>query len=94
MAPRRRTAKTKVAAAWRDFYETPEGRIAVGALMARFGVYAPFTGLDATSLALNVGERNVCAWIAEQIGHRPDQYVDQRSEVEKLTEKILEQYGA
>lgn len=94
MAPRKKSARVIGAAAWKNFYETTEGRVAIGALMAHFGVYGSINHADPTSMAVAVGERNVCAWLAEQIGIRDEAYVDERSEVEKLTDKLLAQYGA
>lgn len=91
---RRKPAKAVVATAWREFWNTPEGKAAIGALMARFSVYSPIQTTNPTSMAVSVGERNVAAWIAEMIGMRPEDYVDQRSEVEKLSDKLLEKYGA
>lgn len=83
---RRRVSKATVSAAWRAFAETPEGRAAIGALMARFGVYSPFLSGDQTAIAIQAGERNVAAWIAEQCSMKPEAYVDHRHEIDHLFE--------
>lgn len=91
-APRkraRRPSKASVAASWKSFWETPEGRNAINALMAQFGVYSQIQAADGISLALQVGERNVAAWIAAQCGIQPEQYVPERIE----TDKIFTQYA-
>lgn len=73
---RRKFAKARVAGAWRGFYETPEGKIAIHAMMRRCGIFSGIEAHDPVSMALHVGERNMCAWVAEMIGLRPEDFVD------------------
>lgn len=73
---RQRFAKARVAAAWRGFYETPEGKIAILAMMRRCGIFSGIEAHDPVSMALHVGERNMCAWVAEMVGLKPEDFVD------------------
>lgn len=93
MARARQTTKTKAANAWREFWQTPEGKLAIGALMARFSVYGAISTTDPTSMAVAVGERNVCAWIAEQVALKDQEFVEERSEIEKMTDSLMAKYG-
>jgi hypothetical protein len=76
---KRKPSKASVAAVWREFFETPEGRIAVNALLTRCGVYTPIMAMDPTSIAVQVGERNIGAWVAEMCGLKAESYVEERS---------------
>jgi hypothetical protein len=80
----RKPSQAKVATAWRDIYNTPEGRMAIGALMARAGVYSPIAAGDAFTAGVAVGERNLAAWLAEIIGLRPDEYVGERDKTDRV----------
>lgn len=74
---------------------SPEGKLAIGALMARFGVFgADLDPNNPTAMAIAHGQREVCAWIAQQIGMKDAVYVDVRNEFDDLTEKLINQYGA
>lgn len=93
---RRRPARAVVASHWKTFWETPEGKIAIGALMAHFNVYGSNKGPDPvspTEMAVAWGERKVADWIAEQIGVKPEQFVDQRNEVDHQSDKLVQLYG-
>lgn len=76
---KRKPSKASVAAAWQEFFYTPEGRIAINALMTRCGVYTPVNATDATSMAVMVGERNIGAWVAEMCGLKAENYVEERT---------------
>ena len=76
---KRRPSKASVAAGWKEFFGTPEGRIAINALMTRCGVYTPVMATDATSMAVQVGERNIGAWVAEMCGLKAENYVEERT---------------
>lgn len=86
MGSRRKPTKVAVQSAWKTFFDTPEGRLAIGAFMAKFGVYSPIMAVDPTSLAIQVGERNAAAWLAEQCGLTPDVYVQERSDIDRIFE--------
>ena len=86
MASRRKPTKSAVQAAWKTFFDTPEGRLAVGAFMAKYGVYSPILANDPTSLAIQVGEHNAAAWLAEQCGLTPQVYVEERSDLDRIFE--------
>lgn len=75
---KRKPSKASVAAAWREFFHTPEGRVAINALMTRCGVYTPIAAADPTSMAVMIGERNIGAWVAEMCGLKPENYVEER----------------
>jgi len=79
-------------------------------MMRQFGVYTQIPAGDATAMAIAVGERNVCTWIAAQIAMRPESFVDDlgtaaawqdrhrapqpRSEMDEMVDSITTQYGA
>lgn len=88
MARQRKPSKVAVAAAWRGFWDTPEGRAAIGALMATFGVYNRIEVGDAVAAGVAIGERNVAVWIAEQVGARPEDFVQERSELDRMLERL------
>ena len=80
----RKPSKAKVAEYWRDFYNTPEGRAAVGALMARAGVYSAITATDPVQAGIAIGERNMAAWLADLIGFRAEEFVDERDKTDRV----------
>lgn len=86
--PRKRTSHAAVATAWREFYQTPEGKAAVGALMAHCGAYSPIVAADPITAGIEIGKHNVAAWLAEQIGIRPDAFVQERSDIERVFETL------
>ena len=67
----------KVSQAWRNIYNTPDGQLAIGHLLAGMGIYEEIqaTG-DAMSIGIAVGERNIAARIARHLGRTPEKYVD------------------
>jgi hypothetical protein len=81
---RRKPSKAKIAEYWRNIYETHEGRAAIGALMARAGVYSPIVAQDAFTAGVAIGERNMAAWLAEIVGLRPEEYVTERDKVDRV----------
>lgn len=80
---RRKTPRTKVAIAWRDFYNTPQGRHAIGALFAHAGVFSQIRATDPVSAGIEIGQRNVAAWLSEMIGLQPQDYVDEAVVLER-----------
>ena len=80
----RKPSKAKVAQAWKDFYNTPEGRAAVGALMSRAGVYSPIVATDAFMAGVAIGERNMASFLAGLIGLKPEDYVDERDKTDRV----------
>jgi hypothetical protein len=81
---KRKPSKASVAAAWQEWFNTPEGRIAINALMTRCGVYTPVMVGDPTSMAVQVGERNIGAWVAEMCGLKAENYVEERATFNKV----------
>jgi hypothetical protein len=83
MQRRRKPSKQAVAAAWKEFHSTPEGRIAIGALMGYCGVYAQVQASDPVQAGIEIGKRNVAAWISDLIVQKPETYIDERVDLEK-----------
>jgi hypothetical protein len=81
---KRKPSKASVAASFRQWFETPEGRIAINALMTRCGVYTPVMVGDPTSMAVQVGERNIGAWVAEMCGLKAEHYIEERATFNKV----------
>ncbi len=67
----------KISQAWRNIYNTPDGQVAIGHLLADLGLYEEIqaTG-DAMSIGIAVGERNIAARIARHLGRTPQRYVE------------------
>lgn len=80
----RKPSKAKVAQCWRDFYDTPEGRAAIGAFMARAGVYSEIQAADPIQAGIAIGERNMAAWLAEIIGYREEEYATNRDATDRV----------
>lgn len=95
MSNKKISARSKAASAWRTFYETPEGKLAIGSLMARFHVYGTSDSapVDAVSMAVIHGQRSVCDAIAQMIGLKPTEFVEERSEVETIADHLIAKYG-
>jgi hypothetical protein len=84
---KRKPSQAKVQAAWKEFYDTPEGRIAIGALMARSGVYSQITANDPVMAGIEIGQRNIGAWLAEIIGMKAETtYVEEVVDLGKAFE--------
>ena len=83
----RKPSRAKVEAAWKEFYSTVEGRIAIAALMDRCGVYAQVVATDGFSGGIAIGERNIGAWLAELIAVKPKEYVEERVDIERMFEQ-------
>ena len=70
-APQRLKAQTAVAEAWKGFYATPEGRVAIAELMVWCNLYQPCISNDVMEMAREQGERNVALRIVQMIGLKP-----------------------
>jgi hypothetical protein len=81
---KRKPSKEKVETAWKEFYQSPEGRIAIGALMDRCGMYSAIVASDGFSGGIAIGERNIGAWLAGLIAARPQEYVEDRVDLERM----------
>ena len=77
-----------VAEAWRNFYESHAGRIAIADLMVWCNVYSPILETDPLLLAAANGERNAALRIVQMIGlkaeHFPTQSWDDTDMLDRL----------
>ena len=80
----RKPSKAKIAQYWRDFYDSQEGRAAVGAMMARAGVYSTLAVTDPVQAGIAIGERNMAVWLAEIIGFRGEEFVEDRDKIDRV----------
>ena len=69
-----------LAQAWKDFYATPQGQAAIGALFAEFHVYDPIVSYDPVQLAMMNGQRNVALRIAQLLALRPERFAETATE--------------
>lgn len=70
--PARNRAEVAVAQAWQAFYQTPEGRAAIGELMIWCNLYSDTGTIDPIQLAREAGERSVAQRIIKLLGLKPE----------------------
>ena len=69
----RAPTKRRIASdAWQSFYASPDGRIAIAALMREFGFYATPVESDSNILVRSIGQRDVLSRIVELINLKPE----------------------
>jgi hypothetical protein len=76
-------------AAWRAFYESPEGRVALGELAVWCNAYAPIDSNDPIEIARMTGERNVYMRIAALIGHKPGDFLQHAQDDTDILDRML-----
>lgn len=87
MAPRKRNPERGASEAWKHFWHSPEGRIAIGLLFKEYGFFAtPQPGED---LARAWGQRDVLARISQLINLKPETAPDHESEALDPLERLM-----
>lgn len=93
----RPTGKRRAAAiaseAWKNFDQTPDGRVALAELFTWCNVYSPIESNDPLEMARLVGERNAALRIVNLIGLKPDDFVQRATEDTDLLNRIAEGYS-
>jgi hypothetical protein len=90
--PRKRlTPEQRLAQAWRDVWETPQGRFALSHLLLEMNLFSPLELDNPTTLAIATGQRNVAARIARLINLKPDEYPQVSGEVYRMVDRALDQ---
>jgi hypothetical protein len=98
--PRRRPPKKaenpedKIARAWRDVWESPQGRVAISALLLDLNLFSPIEATDPVSVGIAVGQRNVAAKIARLIKMKPEQFPDEAGDAVQVVERFIDQQPA
>jgi hypothetical protein len=77
-----------VSDAWKQFYQTPDGRIAIAQLLLASGVYVPIETSDPLEMARLNGERNVALRIVQMIGLKPEEFPTQAVEDEDIIARL------
>lgn len=87
MAPRKRSSQRAAAEAWKGFWHSPEGRIAIGLLFKEYGAFdTPEPGAD---LSRAWGQRDVLARISQLINLKPETAPDHESEALDPLERLM-----
>lgn len=71
--PRRSRAEATSSEAWKGFWASSDGRVALGALFRDFGFYDTPTAIDPSTLARSIGQRDVLVRISQLINLQPEQ---------------------
>ena len=70
--PRRSRAEATSSEAWKGFWGSPDGRVAIAALFRDFGFYDTPMG-DQVALTRSIGQRDVLVRISQLINLKPEQ---------------------
>ena len=68
---RRALAEARIADAWKSFYATPEGRLAIGEMIIWSNLYQQCTSTDMVEIMRQNGEKNIVNRIIQMIGLKP-----------------------
>lgn len=90
MTTRKRSPEVRAAAVWKAFYQSPEGKAAVGMLFKDFGFFDTPMG-DNNALIRSIGQRDVLVRIANLIGLRPEAVPQDAEDHEDLVTKMMRQ---
>jgi hypothetical protein len=86
----RRTKADKIASsAWKDFYNSPEGKVAIGTLFRDFGFIDTPTGNDFGTMARSIGQRDVLVRISQMINLKPEQAPDIERDTSDILDRIM-----
>ena len=78
---------TIASSAWKAFYETPDGRVAIAQLMTEFGFFAaPAPGSD---LARATGQRDVLVRLNELINRKPEDAPSDSRDDDDILDRIM-----
>lgn len=75
--------------AWKTFYQTPDGRIAIAALFKEFGFYATPIDSDQTILVRSIGQRDVLSRIVSLINLKPETAPADEQDQSDILENIM-----
>lgn len=89
----RPTGKARAAAiaadAWRNFDQTPDGRVALADFFTWCNMYSPIESDDPVELARLVGERNAALRIVQLMGLKPQDFVRRATEDTDILNRII-----
>lgn len=87
---RKKSPEVRASGIWKAFYQTPEGKAAIGMLFGDFGFYDTPMG-DNNALIRSIGQRDVLVRIATLIGFKPEQAPQDAEDHEDLVTKLMRQ---
>ena len=79
----------KISRAWRDVYNTPQGKTAISALLMDMNLYSEIVPASEMQAGILIGERNIAARIARLVGRAPEDFVQDAIEDADLMERML-----
>lgn len=86
---RPRKADATISEAWRSFWESPEGKAAIGTLFKEFGFYgSPAAGAD---LSRAWGQRDVLVRISQMLNLKPEAAPDHDRDMGDVFDNITRQ---
>jgi hypothetical protein len=86
---RRAKIESAAGAAWRSFYETPEGRVALAELAVWCNAYSRIESNDPIEIARMTGERNVYLRIAALMGQKPGDFLQHAQDDTDILDRML-----
>jgi len=84
----KKTRETVVSGAWKAFYETSEGKVAIGQLFKDFGFFDTPIATDHGTMARSIGQRDVLARISQLINLKPEQSIATEREQTDVLERL------
>lgn len=87
---RKKSPELRAAGVWKAFYQTPEGKAAIGMLFKDFGFFDTPMG-DNNALIRSIGQRDVLVRIANLIGFKPEQAPQDAGDHEDLITHLMRQ---
>lgn len=89
MAQRRSKPEVKISGAWKAFYQTPEGRVALAALFKDFGFYDTPQGADPILFARSIGQRDVLVHLSQLINMKTETVIQDDGDMEDVLDRVM-----
>lgn len=87
--PRRPRAEFTASEAWKGFWASSDGRVAIGALFRDFGFYDTPNSIDPATLARSIGQRDVLVRISQLINLQPEQAPDDDRDTSDILARMM-----
>ena len=87
---RKKSPALRASGIWKGFYQTPEGKAAIGLLFKDFGFFDTPMG-DNNALIRSIGQRDVLVRISNLIGFKPEHVPQDAEDHEDLLTKMMRQ---
>lgn len=86
---RKAKIETAAGAAWKSFYGTTEGRVALAELAVWCNAYTPIETNDPYEAQRLIGERNVYLRIAALMGQKPGEFLQHAQDDTDILDRML-----